>query len=409
MESNFGNELSSAFIHAPKFQRKESNTLSRPPKSVSGHYVRDYNILRVHSIIMDNFQYDETCRLGKLQQKLQTVESQLTNPLTVVARMSLEEKQRTLRRRIDDIVNGTQKNEYLRLANPLIDSYRKLGTYMRMVAAENIWSEKANELEPKDQERLITIEKYLTIASNWIQVNVFRTYGKQSCCDVCGSNLSIPVGDNLGSIECSVCGAERQLIVPGAQNKESARTSSQRNDYNNWENFYKAFLRYQGLQPTEIPNELFEALDAYFQPLGLSRHQLADQPILENGRRLKTDHVILYTALEEIGYTEYYEDANLIGHKYWGWRLPNVMHIKELIEEDYKKTQLIYATMPRERSSSLGTQYRLFKHLELRNHPCSINEFKIAENRESIGDHDALWKQMCDKCNDKGIFFIPSI
>ena len=119
---------------------------------------------------------------------------------------------------------------------------------------------------------------------------------------------------------------------------------------------------------------------------------------------------MLWTAISEIGHSAYYEDANLIGHLYWGWTLPNVMHHKETIISHYNKTQKVFYQIPPEercRNSSLGTQYRLWRHLQLVGHECYMDEFKIAGNSESIRNHNRLWKLMCEGCNDPTINYNP--
>jgi hypothetical protein len=137
--------------------------------------------------------------------------------------------------------------------------------------------------------------------------------------------------------------------------------------------------------------------------------QVRALPLNERGRRGDTDHKMLYDALSATGYSEFYEDANLIGNIYWGWPLPDVRHLERLIQTDYERTQRVYNTLPKERVSSLGTQYRLFKHLQLRSHPCTKDEFKIAEMQESLELHESTWQKMCEGCNDPYIYFIPTI
>ena len=61
----------------------------------------------------------------------------------------------------------------------------------------------------------------------------------------------------------------------------------------------------------------------------------------------------------------------------------------------------------RYRISSLGTQYRLWRHLQLIGYPCEFGDFKIAENVDSIQTHHRLWKLMCDGANDPEIYYIP--
>jgi hypothetical protein len=88
------------------------------------------------------------------------------------------------------------------------------------------------------------------------------------------------------------------------------------------------------------------------------------------------------------------------------------MHLRELIIYHYNITQQIFNKIPveeRERDSSLGVPYRLWRHLQLVGHKCYIDEFKIVVNRESLNCHDKLWKRMTEEANliDPSIYYIP--
>src|SRR5581483_7244727 len=101
------------------------------------------------------------------------------------------------------------------------------------------------------------------------------------------------------------------------------------------------------------------------------------QPHIARGRKANTNLVMMWKALHDINYSQLYEDAMLICHLYWGWILPDLSHIEEVILSDYDKTQKVYKSLDKLRSSSLGTQFRLFKHIQLRTNDCDIEDFKI--------------------------------
>jgi len=390
------------------------------PKSITGKYVKDFNILKVHVIMLEKFRRKEE-KLPLLRKRAQELAEVMQKPQSLIERYSTAEKHTKLLHKIERIESGTDKNLYLREVTPLLNQYKNLGFYMRKVAAEESWGEGrecGDETDPKTRERLVVIESYLRAIQPWIQVDVVREIPGKGRCEMCGEPAEVTVNETRGTVECAKCGLEKPIYISSSQSKESTKTAtSQRNDYNNLDNFVKAFMRYQGLQSNEPPKELFDALDVYFRPketegvtaLDLRGETVRKLPLQSNRRRGRTDHQMLYKALADTGYTDYYEDANLIGHRYWGWELPNVLSLMEVVISDYKKTQRVYSRIPKERSSSLGTQYRLFKHLQMRGHPCEMTEFKIAENRESIAEHDDLWRQMCEGAEDPSIFFIRSV
>ena len=89
--------------------------------------------------------------------------------------------------------------------------------------------------------------------------------------------------------------------------------------------------------------------------------------------------------------------------------MPNISNYKDIIIKHYKETQKVYNEIPfniRQRDSSLGTQYRLWKHLQLVGYKCSRKEFNISENKDSLNRHQKLWKYMCDNSESDDIYYI---
>jgi len=193
-------------------------------------------------------------------------------------------------------------------------------------------------------------------------------------------------------------------------NKEGGRSNnSTRNEYSDRLNFEKAIDRYQGNQINKVPDDLYQSFNKHFTSQNFpAADEVKQLPANERGRRGSTTHRMLWDALAITGYSDYYEDSNLIGHNYWDWVLPNIKHLVEAMMSIYDKTQRVWNSIPnKERSSSLGTQYRLFKILELLGHECHFDEFKIAEG-DSLDLHEQYWKLMCEQANDVSIYFIPT-
>jgi hypothetical protein len=107
---------------------------------------------------------------------------------------------------------------------------------------------------------------------------------------------------------------------------------------------------------------------------------------------------MLYDALSHIGETSLNNDVNLIGSLYWNWKLPNISKFIDKIMTHYDKTQEVFYIMPnRERQSSIGRHWRLYKHLQLVGYPCKKNMFKISNMEESVNQRVKLWKIMCEQ------------
>lgn len=391
-------------IH-PSLEQEEDT-----PSTVVASYTNDFNLFRIHDIIM--------CKLRTEKRKISHLEKQLhaeleiiKNPQTVIERNRTKDKIFEIKEKIKDIESGKRIKDYLELAEPLINQYESLIPKSRQVDFTATDQQKMDALEeeekdPKYQKKMQVIRKYIDLAKNYINVVIIQKKKNMNKC-ACGYDLSDVFIDNFGTQICPECGYDRYII---GYNLYKRDTLSSRNDYSDRDNFEKALMRYQGKQVDKIPETLFNDLDEYFRARGKPiSSEIRALPLTISGRKKGTDLPMLYKALLETGYSSLYEDANLIAHKYWGWRLPDISHLEAIIMRDYEKTQRVYNMLPKERSSSLGTQFRLFKHLELRGHPCSVGDFKIVKMLDSLEYHDETWRIMCEKCGDPEIYFIPTI
>jgi hypothetical protein len=250
--------------------------------------------------------------------------------------------------------------------------------------------------------RHLVISSYLEIARQYIIVDVIREISTFSAtkCIACQAELTDddPSGIGSGMRHCYECGVERNTLhrAPFYRDVERVNTSD-RNGYDNSENFEKALMRYQGKQPNRLPVHLFKDLDEYFLAYGLPlSEKIRELPLNAEGEKDSTSRETMLKALSDTGYPTYYEDINLVCHLYWGWLLPDVAHLEDQIMEDYRKTQQVYDQIPKDRKSCLNTQYRLFKHLEARGHKCKIDEFKVVKTRDILEYHDDTWRVLCE-------------
>lgn len=103
----------------------------------------------------------------------------------------------------------------------------------------------------------------------------------------------------------------------------------------------------------------------------------------------------MYQALSKTNHSEYYEDVNLIANIYWGWPLPDALHLRDTAIRYYEEIQSIYFRIPleiRRRTSSLSCQFLLYKILTLADYHCCRDEFKIPVNADSLFIHATCWE-----------------
>ena len=353
------------------------------PTKIIDSYTTDYNIVYVHNIVISTLS-QEKASLPKLNNQLKKLKMTSETLQTYNAKKETLKEMEELIREIDMITKGLKLIEYKQAAEPLIKKY---------------------EQTDNTEERLKVIQHYLKLAKKYIVIQVVRIVDKTTLCLNCQTVLEVV--NTEGAIRCTKCNNEYQNI----------NTTKYTDNYNmqyinidsDDENFTKALMRYQGLQ-NNPPKILYSKLDVYFKERGFPNAEtIRLLPHDERGKKGNTNKKMLCAALSSIGYSSYYEDVGLIGHVYWEWTLPDLTDCKDLILKHYAITQKSFYKIPvnvRQRISSLGTQYRLWRHLQLVGHECQMEDFKIAENSESLQNHHRLWRMMCELSGDPDIYYM---
>ncbi len=346
-------------------------------KKIVGTYVDDYDITYIHDLIINQLTLEKS-NLPTLMTELSVLKLQSNKIQTMNAKKETLNQITNLESTINLIHNGQKLKTYKAEAKPLI----------------------ANYLKTKNNERLIVIEKYLKLAKKYIDINVSHSVNTVNCCLNCKKVIDDMGHDSV--VKCQYCDNEHQLV-------NTLKYSDQLKNENDMENFIKALTRYQGLQ-TQPPKIIYSKLDRYFKERGLPlSEEIKELPYNDFGKKGNTNKEMLYTALAQIGYSSYYEDVNLVGHIYWDWKLPDLVSVKEQIMRHFITTQKAFYRIPADikcRISSLGTSYRLWRHLQLVGHICSVDDFKIAENLDSLSTHNRIWKLMCEMADDPEIYYI---
>lgn len=394
-----------------KFQE---NIIEDLPNKITGSYNEDYNIIYVDEIIRKKLKQEKFAHLQSLKNRYKTLEGLSMQPQTYIARERTLENMKKIKNQIDQIESGERIRIYESKVEEILNKYRKYNGKVKTIIFDVEEEQKFQELDDDVRHRIALIDNFLDIATDYIHVDVIRINNRPSdICSGCGISLAKVATNDEGTVRCpnQDCQTEHNVIITAKLAKDGSRINSNNSiDDESIDNFIRAFIRYQGLQSERPDDSIYDELDHYFarhdRPSG---SQIRNLPLNERGRRGDTNHKMLWNALSQIGHSEYYEDANYIGHVYWGWALPNVMHLKERIIDKYNKTQKVFYQIPPEercRNSSLGTQYRLWRHLQLEGHDCYMEEFKIAENPDSLRTHNKLWRLMCEGSNDPDIFYI---
>lgn len=411
LEDNEG-ELEIMDTRAYNFSNIRNNVvIEEIPNKISGTYNLDYNIIHVDNIIRKKIKQEKHTHLAGLKSKYKSLENSSLQSQTYIVREKTLRDMNSLKNEIDEIENGGKLQKYTERVKDIISEYHQYDGTVKTIIFEIDDEKVSSVLDDQVRNRISLIDKYLNIAGEYITLDIIRINNCPSdVCNGCGISISKMAPTEQGTIRCPNCYTEHNTVILTKQNKDGTRINTLNTDDDSIDNFLRGFMRYQGLQPDQPDESLYERLDEYFElhdrPSG---DEIKKLPLNERGRRGDTDHKMLWAALKAIDCSGYYEDANLIGHQYWGWTLHNVMQYREKIISHYHKTQKVFYEIPAEercRDSSLGVNFRLYQQLRLVGHECYMSEFKIAENPESLRLHKKLWRIMCENANDPEIYYI---
>jgi hypothetical protein len=256
---------------------------------------------------------------------------------------------------------------------------------------------------------LDVIKDYLEIAKKYINIEVIKKIEDIIKCNGCNLDLK-EIGENFDGVYiCPDCNCINNYIKPIKYIKDSEHYIINYGD-DDINNFIKVLSKFEGKNVSIIPNYVYEKLDEYFININMEKGDYYKKlPFLEDGKKENTSKKKMWSALEELGYNQYYDEINYITHVYWGWKLPDLTLYKDQIIKDYQLTQQVWQKIKKDykRSASLGTQFRLYSHLRSIGYPyCKREDFKIQDMIESLRTHNDAWKIMCE---ETGVKFYPVI
>lgn len=385
------------------------NELGNIPDRIEGIYKNDYNILKIHEIIMKRFQWEKTDLINTLKKQLGINNHKLNERISMVERKNILIQIETINKNIIEIETDSKLKEYVYRSLPYIREYKNMGSISNIIVFESNLNNdnstpNANNLatpedKVKQDKRHQIIRDYINIARDYINIDLVREMPKGYKCEGCGNDIEREdEEEDNGIFVCPNCNTERISVIQTPFYKDSMRVSNIRNNYEDRENFFKVFRRYQGIQSNPPPAELYIDIDLYLQKRGLpSCEEIKQMPLIE-GKRGNTSRDLMHTILSETNNSVYYEDINLICHNCWGWDLVDLSHIEDKIMKDYDLTQKIYNDLPKTRKSSLNSQFRLFKLLlryqDQISYPIRSRDFRIPSTRDILEWHENIWKDV---------------
>lgn len=353
---------------------KNSSSFSEEDKEIKYVYDNDLNIIEVHEQVLKKLERERMKMLPEIEREIKALEN--SNCESIVEKKFIEEQINNLRKKQHFIENSL--NEYKKLSEPLLENYKKL--------------KQVREHPQRNRAILHVISDYVDVVRLFIPCNIYRKK-QNKICTFCGNELEFTVLDGIRY--CSNCFSEIcPEMISFNINKENI--IHRFNNYEDRENFWKTIVRFQGKQNIKLPESLFRDLDNYFRSYGLpTGDEIKKMPLSEDGRKANTNKELMFRALFHTGYSAFYEDINLICHEYWGWSLPDISHLEDIIMQDYDSFQNIYQQVKTSRKSCLSTQFLLYKFLKRHGFPCKVDDFKLARTNDILEFHENVYDHVC--------------
>jgi hypothetical protein len=364
------------------------------------------NIIEIDTFIKNKIEYEYEHKLVIYEKQLDMEMKKLQKKLFEIEKINIENDIKFLEKEINDIKERVKINEYINETKDIINLYKDIGPKKKVITFSMSKTEKKQDMND-NKEQLYLIEKFISIAKYYHEINLIYP-PKKLICEGCGANLQKIFSDDSGCCICPICGVEKTVLVQNIIISEN-KGNNMKEGYEDRENFEKALHRFQGKQVNQPPKKLYSELDEYFMsfnpplPTGDIIRKL---PLQQNGSKKGTSRSMIIKALSETGNSVFYDDVNLISHLYWGWALPDLSADEDKIMNDYDITQEIYKKIPKDRKSSLNTQYRLWQHLKIRGYNYPIDVFKIVKTPDIIAEHDRIMEIMC---KEAGLPFSPAL
>ena len=201
-------------------------------------------------------------------------------------------------------------------------------------------------------------------------------------CDGCGEDMKVSVND--ATISCPECGFHKLILMDSDKPsyKDPPREVSyyaykRINHFNEW------LAQFQAKESTEIPEEVFEAIQTQIKKERLQASSLNRTKIREILKKLK--------------FNSYYEHVPHILSRLNGNTAPVMdRETEEKLRYLFREIQPSFQKhCPSERSNFLSYSYVLYKLCELLELDDFLHCFPLLKNRDKLYAQDKIWEKIC--------------
>uniref|UniRef100_A0A6C0IY57 Viral late gene transcription factor 3 zinc ribbon domain-containing protein n=1 Tax=viral metagenome TaxID=1070528 RepID=A0A6C0IY57_9ZZZZ len=333
----------------------------------------------------------EKQELPKLKKKLEKMHTQYNIYVKSLSKqfsdkiledkLVLEENIENLKKKISDIENNVNINNYLLKNNHALYNYydnskeqfknSDPGSILKYFNCNK------KQISEKYNKSNILNKYFNKIDNDNLTSNIYEI------CEIC--NVEKTLYENDGTIVCGNCGIQKTVIfdIDRPSFKEPPKEISyfaykRINHFNEW------LAQLQAKESTDIPKEIYE----------LIKKELQKEKYLDITNLKVTK---LRDILKKLGYNKFYEHVPHIINRLSGIS-PPVIHrdIEIKLRLMFKQIQEPWIRhCPNNRSNFLSYSYVLYKFLQLLEIDELLKEFNLLKSREKLAEQDKLWKLIC--------------
>lgn len=231
----------------------------------------------------------------------------------------------------------------------------------------------------------------------------YRTYDKNpNKCqnEDCGAIDCIVYNNNLGRRYCEECGCQIDLFFDSSFNSFKATASIELTPefpYKRENHVSEWLAKIQGKENTEIPEEVFKALEKEFKKYKYGPKDYT---------KLKPDFV--KKCLKDLGLNKFYDHKEYIIHRFNGLPPPQLsIELEETFKRMFMQIQDPFEKhCPPSRKNFLSYSYVFHKFCQLLELDDLLVYFPLLKSREKLFEQDKIWKQICKELRWG---FIPSL
>lgn len=327
------------------------------------------NIIHIHNLIMNRFDSEkqELSTLEKCICELQTKNND---------RKIIDE----LQERYYEIKTERKKYYYLLESSDILEEFK-------------IEIQKPIEVNFMGEANTIDNSYITSIYEKYIKL-VYKIYPEFRFVEKVGSpKCRTCNGEDINGNICKQCGTEISVehvsFTPTDTDRVNLTTKYQ---YERKIHFKECINQYQGKQNSSIKPKIYTNLVDQLTSHGLVREG-NDIPKKIRFEKVTKAHISLF--LKELGFSNHYEDLNLIYHNITGADLDDISYLERALLDDFDKLSNAYdeeyiKTKKITRKNFINNQYVLFQLLRRHKHKCSLSDFSVLKTIERKEFHDDI-------------------